>query len=325
MKFVTLSALAAISLLAGCAASTAENTDQGQDDVTASSKLELASTSDSSSIQAKLYSLLDTFKGEGHLDISTNGASITMNGAREHGAPARSITCTKSSLVHATVGQGVTVTPFFACTLTGFNKVRTGVELPSVDAPLQGEEPLANNLFTLLNKGEQMGGGFGITRSGGVTPPCCDMPTSTTLAISDKSSTLSCTNRTGGFAFRVFTECSLLAKDANDEVEVQKGTLLEAGVAIGGEGTGFNAQIGNKKLELVLSDADKKAFVVGRVARITGSPTTLDGVETHNRPAIKVANLLVCPAPHTTLSMMPPVSDDGAWLGKNCPDLDIVE
>jgi hypothetical protein len=34
-------------------------------------------------------------------------------------------------------------------------------------------------------------------------------------------SALSCTNRTGGFAFRVFTECSLVAKDATNEADAQ--------------------------------------------------------------------------------------------------------
>jgi hypothetical protein len=48
-------------------------------------------------------------------------------------------------------------------------------------------------------------------------------------------------------------------------------------------------------------------------------------VETHDRPAIKVTNLLVCPAPHSTFDMMPPLTDNAAWMGTNCPDLDVIE
>jgi hypothetical protein len=325
MKFAALSVVASLSLLVGCAASTASGDDLGdsQDDVTASSKFELKSSSDSDSIQAQLYKLMDAFKGEKALDISKNVVALTIKGAAETGAPARSITCTKSSLVHATLGQGVTTTDFFACTLTGFNKIRDGVALPSVNVQLNHEAPLANNLFSLMAEGDKKGG-FDVLRSGGDQPTCCDRPISTTMSISDSTSTLSCTNRTGGFAFMVFTECSLAAKDASDEVEVSKGTLVHT-VGIGGENTGFSVKIGDKVTELVLSPADAKAFVDGRVARVTGTPTSLSGVETHDRPAIKVTNLLVCPAPHTTLSMMPPVTDDASWMGANCPDLDIVQ
>ena len=323
MKFVALSVFASLSLLAGCAASPGnDDVADGQDEVTASSKFELTASSDKDSIQAQLYGLMDAFKGEKALDVSKSGVALTIKGARENGAPARSITCTKSTLVHATLGHGVTNTDSFACTLTGFNKVRDGVALPSVNVQLHQEAPLANNLFSLLAAGENKGG-FDVLRSGGDQPTCCDRPITTTMSISDSEHTLSCTNRTGGFAFMVFTECSLLAKDASDEVLVEKGTLVHT-VGIGGENTGFSVKVGNKTLELVLSEADAKAFVEGRVARVTGKPTTLSGVETHNRPAIKVSNLLVCPAPHTTFSMMPPVTDDADWMGANCPDLDIV-
>jgi hypothetical protein len=324
MKFFALSSLAALSLLAGCAASTSESVADGQDDITASTKIELSSVADEASIQAKLYNLLDAFKGEADLGIAKDVATLSMKGAREDGAPARSISCNESKLVHATLGQGVSTTSFFACTLAGFQTVRNGGQLPSVVLKDDASQPLAGKLFSLLLKGEQKGGLGVVKTSGDSHPPCCDMPISTTFAISDSTSTLSCTERAGGFAFIRSVECTLSKNDAN-EVEVQKGTLVHT-VGIGGENTGFSAKIGNNVVELVLGTPDMKQFVEGRVARITGSLTTLSGIETHDRPAIKVTNLLVCPAAHTTLNMMPPVSDDTLWISENCPDLgDVVQ
>jgi hypothetical protein len=315
MKSFAISSLALVALLAasGCAATASEGAESGQNDLTTSATIALKSSSNKNSLQANLYKLIAQGETE---------ATVSLTGAPEQGASARSISCTVSHLVSAVVGQGVTNTSFFGCTFTGFDQVRDGGQLPSVIIAAQGEAPLAGKLVNLMADGVKKGG-FGIVKSDGATPPCCDIPTRTTYTMADDDYTLSCTSMTGGFAFMVSDSCTLTKNDS-DEVLVQKGTLVHT-VGIGGENTGFSVKIDSKTTELVLSAADQKQFVDGRVARVTGTPTTLNGIETHDRPAIKVTNLLVCPAPHTTLSMMPPVTDDAAWMGKNCPDLDIVE
>ena len=55
----------------------------------------------------------------------------------------------------------------------------------------------------------------------------------------------------------------------------------------------------------MLSDAQRNQFVDGRFARVTGSRTTLSGVETQNRAAISVFDMLTCPASGTTLDCVP--------------------
>jgi hypothetical protein len=326
MKFFAVSTFAALSLLVGCAApSASDSADVGQDEMTSAPKIELDATSDKNSLQAQLFNLLEAFEGDSAFGISGgNGPTVSMQGASEHGAPARSVSCNTSKLIHATVGSGVSTTSFFACTLNGFNKVRNGGELPSVVLQDNGEDPLAGKLFSLLAKGEQKGG-LGVKRTSTTQhPPCCDMPITTSFAIQGGAETLSCSMVSGGFAPIRSVHCTFERNDAVD-TEVKKGTLVHT-VGIGGENTGFSAKIDSSTIELVLDPAAQANFVEGRVARITGTPTTLSGIETHDRPAIKVTDLLVCPAANTVLNMMPPVSADTLWISQNCPDLgDVVQ
>ena len=74
MKFFNISSLATIALLtvAGCAASTDEASQASQDDeVIAGTEIELTSTRDPASVQAKLFKLMTTFKNDASLDISS--------------------------------------------------------------------------------------------------------------------------------------------------------------------------------------------------------------------------------------------------------------
>jgi hypothetical protein len=322
-RFTSLVAFAFLASVVGCAATSEESQDVSGDELTARPAIQLKPSTDSASIAGKLYGMLEAFKGDSSLAISSEVSSFTMKGAPDHEVN-RSVSCTKSNLVHATLGQGVTTTTFFGCTLEGFDKVRNGGQLPLAFSGSPVNVPLAANLFSLLSKAEKRGG-FDVKKSGGQTPPCCDIPTTTTMSISDDSATFSCSLHTGGFAAGMANaECTYVLADAKPSEEVEKGTLIHT-VGIGGENTGFSVKLANGSvLELVLDETARNAFVQGRVARVTGTPTTLSGVETHNRPAIKVSDLLVCPAPHTTFSMMPPVTDDANWMGANCPDLDIV-
>jgi hypothetical protein len=322
MKSFALSALAAASLFvfAGCAASSSDSADVGSDDLTAARpQIELKTSSDESSLQAKLFKLMAM--SSGHPSSPTE----SLTGTGENGVGTRSISCTVSRLISAVVGSGVSNTAFYGCTFTNFDKTDHGGKLPSVvlSTSTTDDEPLAGKLVDLLIKGEQKGG-FGVKKSPDLgVPPCCDIPMHTTFTLSDSANTLSCTLSTGGFAFMRSASCTLTENAAADD-EVEKGTLVHT-VGIGGENTGFSAKIGGKTIELVLDGAAQKSFVEGRVARITGTATTLSGVETHDRPAIKVSDLLVCPAPHATLDAMPPVSADTHWMEQNCPDLDVVQ
>lgn len=119
------------------------------------------------------------------------------------------------------------------------------------------------------------------------------------------------------------------------EPEVFKGELLRT-FGIGGENTGVTLKTDSGNFELVLDAEQHAAFTAGRVARVTGTRTTLSGVETRDRPAIRAAKLLVCPAPGTWYNMMPgprpipvvpvvpvesSVEKDIPWELTNCPDV----
>jgi len=105
-------------------------------------------------------------------------------------------------------------------------------------------------------------------------------------------------------------------------VEVFDGTLLTT-MGIGGENTGASIKVGASTLELVLSQAQRSELVDGRFARVTGSRTKLSGVETHDRAAINVLDVLTCPASGRTLNCMPPQSKVCApetrnWIHAKC-------
>ena len=60
---------------------------------------------------------------------------------------------------------------------------------------------------------------------------------------------------------------------------------------------------------------------------------TLSGVETHNRPAIEVHKLVVCPAANTSLNCQPPVSadlsavcgSDRSWVQAKCQGVTFLD
>jgi hypothetical protein len=114
------------------------------------------------------------------------------------------------------------------------------------------------------------------------------------------------------------------------EVTIE-GTLRST-MGIGGENTGASISSASGLLELVLDDGEKAQFVEGRFARAKGKRTTLFGVETHNRPALDVSSLLVCPAPGTSINCMPPVAPgnttcgaDRAWIGEKCTGVSYLD
>jgi hypothetical protein len=226
MKFIAISSIFALSTLVGCAASTPADSDVSADEVTARPPINLTGSTDAGSVQAKLYKLLETFKDDQGLKISVGieSAAFFMQGGHE----SRSVTCTQSLLPSpVTVGGGgvapqgfpgfdpggVPTAPSFGCDLLGFDKVRNGGQLPFSVIPNEGESPLAGKLFELLRKGEQQGG-LGVELTNKVDdPPCCDIPSSRTLTISDSRASLSCTQHTGGFAFIVTAECTYFVND----------------------------------------------------------------------------------------------------------------
>ncbi len=111
-----------------------------------------------------------------------------------------------------------------------------------------------------------------------------------------------------------------------------EGTLFHS-VGIGGENTGFSVRTKDSVLELVLDAADQKAFSEGKLARVQGTSTLLSGVETHDRKAIDVTDLLVCPDAGT-IDCMPPVAGSAAklcsgenrsWIEAKCKGVSFVD
>lgn len=111
--------------------------------------------------------------------------------------------------------------------------------------------------------------------------------------------------------------------DAPETVTVT-GKLVRS-YGIGGENTGTSIQENGGLTELVLDDAERAEFVAGKTARVKGTVTSLSGVETHDRRAIDVTDMLVCPNPGWVNCMPGPQprgqlceSDNRAWIEANC-------
>ena len=319
MKAVAVTYGCVVALFfAGCAGKTSADGETADDITAARPPVTLPSTEDGSSVQAKLFQILRSFQSDPELKIFAPADSnlLVLQGGHEPRVAIRSIGCHETSRIDPKA-----LAPIFAheCTLTGFEAVRGNASLPPVTTTTASgsEPPLASKLFSLLAKAEQKGG-FGVRR-GGFKAACCDQPSSTVFTLADARSSLSCTSTSGGFISISSVSCLYQQQDAIP-VEVLKGTLVTS-VGIGGENTGFSARVDGKAMELVLQGADRAKFVSGRVARITGLPTTLSGVETSNRPAVDVSNLLVCPAPNGPLDPKVTVDDDRSWLTTNCPGL----
>jgi hypothetical protein len=219
MNLFSFSSFVALSLVAvaGCAASTEESAESLQDNLTARPVIELATTRDPSSVQAQLFTLLETFKNDAELGIASGieSAALTMNGAPEAGVRGRTVTCDTSRMeAVAPGGGGFSQINFFGCVLQGFDQVRNGGVLPSVVVPFEGDKQLAGKLVALLAKGEQTGG-LGVKKTGGKDPGCCDIPSSVTYTIGNDDASLSCTLRSGGFAAIQRAECTFLQNDTH--------------------------------------------------------------------------------------------------------------
>lgn len=108
-----------------------------------------------------------------------------------------------------------------------------------------------------------------------------------------------------------------------------EGTLTRT-FGIGGENTGYSIATASGLTELVLDAGEASEFAEGKKARVKGTPTLLSGVETQNRPAIDVQEMLVCPNAGT-INCMPGgalsplcASDATAWVTANCPGVGFV-
>lgn len=108
---------------------------------------------------------------------------------------------------------------------------------------------------------------------------------------------------------------------------------LVATMGIGGENTGMSIKTASETLELVLDSGERNQFVDGQKARVTGKKTTLSGVETHNRPAIDVESMLVCPSPGSINCMPGPnvrlsnlcAPDNRSWIQASCAGVQYLD
>jgi hypothetical protein len=108
---------------------------------------------------------------------------------------------------------------------------------------------------------------------------------------------------------------------------------LVATMGIGGENTGVSIKTATETLELVLDSGERNQFQDGKKARVTGKKTTLSGVETHNRPAIDVESMLVCPNPGSINCMPGPnvrlsnlcAPDNRAWIQASCAGVQYLD
>jgi len=106
---------------------------------------------------------------------------------------------------------------------------------------------------------------------------------------------------------------------------------VEHVMGIGGETTGVAIYTDHGSFELIVDAAERAKIVDGQKARVKGKKTTLSGVETHNRPAIDVSDLLVCPSAGY-IDCMPggPVadackSDNRSWIQDNCEGVSFAD
>jgi len=110
-----------------------------------------------------------------------------------------------------------------------------------------------------------------------------------------------------------------------DSTEVTLTGSLFTSAGIGGENTGYSIKSGKDVFELVLDAGEEKSFVDGKTARVKGTKTVLNGVETHDRPAIQVTDILVCPNPGWINCMPGPTprgplcaAENRSWISANC-------
>lgn len=110
-----------------------------------------------------------------------------------------------------------------------------------------------------------------------------------------------------------------------------EGTLRRS-AGIGGENTGSSIQTASELVELILDPGEQNQFVDGKKARAKGEIKYLSGVETRNRKALDVKELLVCPDPGYVNCMPGPnrrlsnlcASDNRSWVEANCPGVNFT-
>ncbi len=108
---------------------------------------------------------------------------------------------------------------------------------------------------------------------------------------------------------------------------------LEHVMGIGGETTGYGFYTSEGMYELVLDAGEKNQFVSGQQAHVKGTLKLLSGVETHNRKAIDVTSMLVCPSAGTINCMPGPnvrlsnlcSGENRSWVQANCSGVDYVD
>lgn len=127
------------------------------------------------------------------------------------------------------------------------------------------------------------------------------------------------------------TKYSSNAPAGGDPVEVT-GKLIRS-FGIGGENTGASIGSPDGITELVLDAGERNQFVAGKTARVKGTITYLSGVETSNRRAIDVSEMLVCPNAGTINCMPDPrvrlsnlcAADNRTWVTANCAGVDFAD
>ena len=121
------------------------------------------------------------------------------------------------------------------------------------------------------------------------------------------------------------TKYSYDGQPASAEVTLE-GTFV-ATMGIGGENTGASIKTSSELVELILDAGERNQFIDGKKARAKGTIKFLSGVETQNRKALDVKELLVCPNPGYLNCMPGPnvrlsslcSSDSRTWVEANCP------
>jgi hypothetical protein len=104
-------------------------------------------------------------------------------------------------------------------------------------------------------------------------------------------------------------------------------------VGIGGENTGRSVQSQDETVELILDEGEQNQFQEGATARVKGTVKFLNGVETHNRKAIDVTEMLLCPTMRNVDCMPGPdvrlsnycSSGNRSWVTKNCPGVTFTD
>jgi hypothetical protein len=121
------------------------------------------------------------------------------------------------------------------------------------------------------------------------------------------------------------TKYSYDGSPAGQQVTLE-GTLQRS-FGIGGENTGSSIATSSGMVELILDDGERNQFVDGKKARAKGEIRFLSGVETHNRKALDVKEMIVCPDPGYVNCMPGPnrrlsnlcSSENSTWVTANCP------